>query len=75
MTSLMPNNHVTNSLDLLLKMQENLNLLHKIQVVEKHGYVTSKTGSRQISQDKLITVEFLSLISENTMSTYIFVTH
>ncbi len=39
----LPNNHVANSLDLLHKIQENL--LHKIQVVRKHGYFTSKTGS------------------------------
>ncbi len=52
MTSLIPNNHVTNSLDLLHKMQENLDLVHKIQVVGKHGYFTSKTGSSHTSQDK-----------------------
>ncbi len=38
-TSLLPNDHVTNSLDLWHKIQENLDLLHKIQVVGKPGYI------------------------------------
>ncbi len=45
MLSLMPKNRVTNILDLLHNIQENLDLVHKIQVVGKHGYFTSKTGS------------------------------
>ncbi len=34
---LIPNNHVTNSLGLLHKIQENLDLVHNIEVVGKHG--------------------------------------
>ncbi len=45
MLPLIPNNHVTNSLDLSYKIQKNLDLLHKIQVFGKHGYTTSKTES------------------------------
>ncbi len=44
--TLIPNNHVTNSLDPLCRTQENLDLLHKIQVVIKHG-------SSHTSQDEL----------------------
>ncbi len=47
-----PNNHVTNSLDLSHKIQENLDLLHTIQVLGKHGYFTSKTKYSHKSQDK-----------------------
>ncbi len=52
--SLIANNHVTNCLDLLHKIQENLDFIHKIQVIGKHGYFTSKTGSNHTSQDKCL---------------------
>ncbi len=42
---------MTISLYLSPKIQENLDLLHKIQVGGKHVYCTSKTGSRHTSQD------------------------
>ncbi len=38
-----PNYQITNSLDLTQQIQENLHLLHKVQVVEKCEYFISKT--------------------------------
>ncbi len=40
-------------LDLLYKIQENLDHLHKNQVVGKHEYFNSKTGSSHTSLDKV----------------------
>ncbi len=51
MLPLLPKNHVTNSLDLSQKIQQNKDLLHKIQVVGKHGDFTSKPGSSHTSYD------------------------
>ncbi len=51
------NNHVTNRLDLLHEIQENLDILYKIQVVGKHGHFNSKTESSHTSQDKLSNFE------------------
>ncbi len=48
MLPLIPNNHVTNSLDPLHNIQENLDLLHKIRVDWKQDNFTPKTQSIQI---------------------------
>ncbi len=50
---LIPNNCVINSLDLLYKIQENLDISHNIQVVRKHRYFNSKTESSHTSQDHI----------------------
>ncbi len=75
---LIPNNHVTNSLDLLYKIQENLDLSHKIQVVGKHEYFNSKTESSHTSaksfmseQDKfnLPEIQCRDLMNQNHLLT------
>ncbi len=57
--SLIPNNHVTNSMNSLDLFTQYL--VHKIQVdlVGKHGYFTSKTGSSHTSQDNNIFINDL----------------
>ncbi len=52
-TSLIPKIHVTNVLDRLHNIQENLDLLCNIQAVGKHGYVTSQTGSSHTLPDMM----------------------
>ncbi len=44
---------MTDSVDLSHKIQENLDLLHKIQVVKRHGGLTSKTEFRRTAQDNI----------------------
>ncbi len=65
---LIPNNHVTNSLDLLHKIQENLDIVHNIEVVGKHGYFTSKTGSSHTSAYKAKESETANIVEVEDLS-------